>query len=355
WVKTSWAKWKINTLVNNILQESGCKPHDVMARLNCTSADVHVVAIKLADTLFADNAFTDGSFLVAPIMAFVTTLLASTWSRYRKVLKRQATSIDKKTREPQMQKPTIASIRTYLKKLEALVTLLSMFKDQETVKNLSSRHEQVNTMLATAKKDPTKAELVVHEWASIQLTCVRWLKVLELLIETTLAVIVLFEGDKVVIDFGENIDIGDWKSGVEEYDKCSEDEPWEDLGMPEKKLPFFQMRSDPDAAIDPWSKYGQQWLDNPAGPAHLAPQWHQLVGILRLIDRVLDGRPVILMDGVGVGKTMQAVGLIAHYREHYRKHGKFPGKFAQQFCKKTGRNIPDLPTMIMSPPNLHYQ
>jgi hypothetical protein len=40
WVKTSWAKWKINTLVNNILQESGCEPHDVMARLNCKSADV---------------------------------------------------------------------------------------------------------------------------------------------------------------------------------------------------------------------------------------------------------------------------------------------------------------------------
>jgi len=55
-------------------------------------------------------------------------------------------------------KPTIASIHTYLKKLEALVTFLSMFKDQETVKNLSSRREQVNTMLAAAKKDPTKAE-----------------------------------------------------------------------------------------------------------------------------------------------------------------------------------------------------
>jgi hypothetical protein len=58
-----------------------------------------VVAIKLADALFGDDAFTDGSFLVAPIMTFVTTLLVSTWSRYRKVLKRQTTSIEKKTRE----------------------------------------------------------------------------------------------------------------------------------------------------------------------------------------------------------------------------------------------------------------
>jgi hypothetical protein len=58
-----------------------------------------VVAIKLADALFGDDAFTEGSFLTAPIMAFVTALLVSTWNRYRKVLKRQATSINKKTRE----------------------------------------------------------------------------------------------------------------------------------------------------------------------------------------------------------------------------------------------------------------
>ncbi|KAG1863891.1 P-loop containing nucleoside triphosphate hydrolase protein [Suillus subluteus] len=344
WVKTSWAKWKINTLVDNILQESGCEPHDVMARLNCKSADdfptmeaaqiKQVAAIKLADALFGDDAFTDGSFLVAPIMTFVTTLLASTWSRYRKVLKRQATGIDKKTREVEEEwramtatnaKPTIASIRTYLKKLEAL------------------RREQVNTMLAAAKKDPTKAESVARLPKSLRdaldrLATEEEVKELELLIETTLAAMVPLEGDKVVIDFAENIDVGDWKSGVEEYDKRSEDELWEDLGLPEKKLPFFQTRSDPDAAVDPWSEEGQQWLDNSA--------------------RCWTGRPVMLMDGVGIGKTMQAVGLIAclaHYREHYRKHGKFPGKFAQRFCKKTGGNIPDLPTVITSPPNLHHQ
>jgi hypothetical protein len=54
----------------------------------------------------------------------------------------------------------MASIRTYLKKLEALVTLLSMFKDQETIKNLDARREQVNAMLAATKKDPARADLI---------------------------------------------------------------------------------------------------------------------------------------------------------------------------------------------------
>jgi hypothetical protein len=39
WVKISWAKWKINKLVDNVLRENGCDPHEVMARLDCKTAD----------------------------------------------------------------------------------------------------------------------------------------------------------------------------------------------------------------------------------------------------------------------------------------------------------------------------
>jgi hypothetical protein len=39
WVKTSWAKWNINKLVDDIFEDSGCAPHSVMARLNCRTAD----------------------------------------------------------------------------------------------------------------------------------------------------------------------------------------------------------------------------------------------------------------------------------------------------------------------------
>lgn len=59
-------------------------------------------------------------------------------------------------------KPTLASIRTYLKKLESLVTLLSLFKDEETAEKLDQRREQVNVMLAAAKKDPAKVESIAR-------------------------------------------------------------------------------------------------------------------------------------------------------------------------------------------------
>jgi hypothetical protein len=39
WVKMSWAKWKINKLIDDILLESGCEPHEAMARAKCKTVD----------------------------------------------------------------------------------------------------------------------------------------------------------------------------------------------------------------------------------------------------------------------------------------------------------------------------
>ncbi|KAG2108131.1 hypothetical protein BD769DRAFT_1366000 [Suillus cothurnatus] len=167
-------------------------------------------------------------------------------------------------------------------------------------------------------------------------------------------------GNEVELDFEERIHLMDWQSGVEEYTECSMDDLWQQLGLQQtKQLPFFQTHTDPNGAIFPWSEKGQAWLDNPLNKAPvLAPHWHQLVGILKMVDRALLGEPVMLMDGVGLGKTMQAIGVIvclAHYQDYYTMHGMFPGKFASRKCVKTGGNLPDLPTVIVCPPNLQHQ
>jgi hypothetical protein len=62
----------------------------------------------------------------------------------------------------------------------------------------------------------------------------------------------------------------------------------------------------------------------------VTPTWHQLVGILRMLQLSFEGKPVLLMDEVGVGKTLQAAGLIAmltYYRRFKTRTGKFPGAF----------------------------
>jgi hypothetical protein len=37
--KDIMGKWKINKLLDDILQESGCEPHEVMARAKCKTVD----------------------------------------------------------------------------------------------------------------------------------------------------------------------------------------------------------------------------------------------------------------------------------------------------------------------------
>ncbi|KAG2057257.1 hypothetical protein BDR06DRAFT_1005291 [Suillus hirtellus] len=146
WVKTSWAKWNINKLVDEIFKDSGCVPHNIMARLNWKITDdfltmeavqvKQIISIKLADVLFGNDAFTNRSFLALPIVMFVSTVLVSMWSRYQKVIKRQANSINKKTKE-------VDIVHTYMNKLETLITLLSVFKDQEMAKNLDACREHL--------------------------------------------------------------------------------------------------------------------------------------------------------------------------------------------------------------------
>ena len=54
----------------------------------------------------------------------------------------------------------------------------------------------------------------------------------------------------------------------------------------------------------------------------LAPRWHQLVGIVKIVMQAFKGEPLMLMDEVGVGKTLQLVGAIAtltFFRDFYEK------------------------------------
>ena len=63
-------------------------------------------------------------------------------------------------------------------------------------------------------------------------------------------------------------------------------------------------------------------LDEDLGSKHMRrlwPRWHQLVGLVAILARFFDGKNVLLADGVGVGKTMQAFMTIAYLRFLRRK------------------------------------
>jgi hypothetical protein len=80
-----------------------------------------------------------------------------------------------------------------------------------------------------------------------------------------------------------------------------------------------------------WSKAGREWLASRG--QKFSPWHHQLAGILMMMHLAFQGLPVVLLDDVGVGKTLQLVGFIAlvtYFRMYYEKYEKFPGEFGKR-------------------------
>ena len=136
------------------------------------------------------------------------------------------------------------------------------------------------------------------------------------------------------LEHGHALD-GEWLEGVEAYKDATEDELWAALGVSEnKRVPFFNSRVDPGSNFDPWTEEGREWFSIPGNGQPLQLRWHQLVGVLRMLENFFDGKPILEMDGVGLGKTIQmaaALAFVRFYQEFYTRNGKFPGKFGK-FC-----------------------
>ena len=130
----------------------------------------------------------------------------------------------------------------------------------------------------------------------------------------------------------EIISLLDWKSGVEHLQNKTPGELWEMLGFGTiKALPGFNTVEDPDGVVDPWD---DEWEEFAKGPRAVpfGPRWHQLVGMVKLMHHAISGDPLLLMDEVGVGKTMQVIGTVVLYtlfRRYFAKNDCFPGAFGE--------------------------
>jgi hypothetical protein len=122
----------------------------------------------------------------------------------------------------------------------------------------------------------------------------------------------------------------DWQEGIEDIRDLSTDDLWNKLGLPDKVLPYFNTTTDPLGSRDPWTD--PTFFEDPANVVPFGPRWHQLLGIYRILERVFEGKGVLSMDEVGLGKTLQVVGAFAvlvYFREFYSQHNRFPGAFGE--------------------------
>ena len=168
----------------------------------------------------------------------------------------------------------------------------------------------------------------------------------------------------------------DWTEGIEEFKNISTDVLWAMLGRPDKDLPWFNTHHDPDGIHNRWESRDDEWFANPKNLVPLVPRWHQLVGILRMLQLAFAGKPILLMDEVGVGKTLQVVGtitMLAYFRGFWKDKKDYPGAFGKRHLFSfvsslrhsfflAGRKFPSptgeilsLPSLIVCPPSLEEQ
>ncbi|KAI9068788.1 hypothetical protein FKP32DRAFT_1560979 [Trametes sanguinea] len=154
-----------------------------------------------------------------------------------------------------------------------------------------------------------------------------------------------------------NKDLADWKEGVEAYEQLSIEQMQQMLGLPTPAFPFFNEKQDPSGVHMPWSEEGRAALRSPEA-TDLAPFWHQWVGVLKITDNMMARKNVLLMDQVGVGKTMQAIGAIATYewlRLTYSQKGRYPDRFGTLRLPLRNEALPAADHVIVCPPNLVEQ
>lgn len=132
---------------------------------------------------------------------------------------------------------------------------------------------------------------------------------------------------------GDEETSGEWKEGTEGYQEMSMDNLWSKLGLGNKVIPCFNPYIDPTALFTPWTREGEAFFADPnSRKVALAPQWHQLVGIHKMISLGFEGKPVLLMDEVGLGKTLQMIGtiaILAWFTEYHDQHKDYPGDFSE--------------------------
>jgi SNF2 family DNA or RNA helicase len=122
----------------------------------------------------------------------------------------------------------------------------------------------------------------------------------------------------------------EWSEGVEDYQTKNLSELWAILGFQDQHIPSLRRVQDPTGTHDPWIKENSEWFKDPNNTVPFGPRWHQLVGVIKMLENAFNGLPVLLMDEVGLGKTLQIKSLFAtltYFREYYKVHSRFPGAF----------------------------
>ncbi|PCH42717.1 hypothetical protein WOLCODRAFT_152760 [Wolfiporia cocos MD-104 SS10] len=321
---------KVDNMVDRVLDDHGIMLDSLVeqrgrARQLDVISTVHMITFS-EDTFGSQcmGTMTNGRrWLREPFAAF-----AATWERYRSKLRRDMRRFEKlkekcKTSMEEIESgetsPTPAALKKVLKDITDLIPIMMWYKAAEvaTVRDQYQRH--VQKMLDCL--DLVKAKASTLPWPLCMALQALAMKDTVMQVQSTL--------QRLISDMSP--DSEDDNEQVElDFDA---EQVVAVLGLPNGRIPFLNEKEDPDSR-DPWSKEGKVVLEvETARPFN--PRWHQYVGMLKMMHSTLNGKLTLLMDEVGVGKTLQAIMFTA--------------------LREYTENIDNTSTIIICPPNLVNQ
>ena len=140
-------------------------------------------------------------------------------------------------------------------------------------------------------------------------------------------------GEPFVLDL-EPEDPMDWTEGVESFQNVTEEDLYKILGFDDGKIPFLVTEIDADTDIGVEDEDATS-LAPPSQVVEKQPfalKWHQLVGVVKMMQCAMRSQPVLLMDDVGLGKTLQVIAFFAvltYYRQFHSDTAKYPGSWGE--------------------------
>ncbi|KAL7277927.1 hypothetical protein ACG7TL_007875 [Trametes sanguinea] len=364
YIAQRWPIWGLNNIVDELLKENDVSEQDFALEdlsgiIPMDQTCIPGLIPDLAQQLFGSKAIRKGASLQP---------WANSYNRYRmaivregKRLKDDEANLTKARRVFETKEAdnavTKASIQPYLKALGAVAKRLTRWKNllEDRFEEVSAELNRVHTVMVSQQDTAETIRLPPGLRRALRTMPNEHDQ------EEALAQVVEYirsssteDRDFDLVDISAAA-LADWKEGVEAYKELTTEQIQQMLGLPSPTFPFFNQKQDPSGIHLPWSAEGRAALGSEEA-TDLTPFWHQWVGVLKIIDNMMARKNVLLMDQVGVGKTMQAIGAIATYewlRLTYNQKGRYPDRFA-----KTARGqeaLPDADHIIICPPNLVEQ
>ncbi|KAJ7934060.1 P-loop containing nucleoside triphosphate hydrolase protein [Mycena leptocephala] len=384
--RSLWSKWAttiakratINGRIDKVLEAHYRLPHQLMdetRKANLGAAQTQIAYPEIGLTLFGEDALIDPDTphlrLKPFVHSFVHMLVVMTWDRFRKSVGREISKLDQMRVEVNdaftaisvaEATPTPFHIRVFIRKAEAFIELLRRYQDNAAATEVNQWIETMLDMFgavgsgdkARASKLPNALRQALEHFATAN--------IVQSLADHLNMIIsgATLDMDMDMPDIpNEFVPSPAWEEGTEEYSHLSVDQLWVLLGLPDKAIPFFNTKLDPTGLHNPWTEEGNAFFeDDRNSKINLTPRWHQLVGLYEMMNMAFIAEPVVLMDEVGLGKTLQIIALVAclaYYRDYYHQKKYFPGAFKHRMWQGKNGNIPTLDSIVVVPVNLQTQ